>query len=72
MQAAQQYEYMVKTEGASSWDSIEDFGETLEGMLNEEGRAYAELGWELWHIQILSDADLGNNGIVYVFRRPRT
>lgn len=71
MQSVPKYEYMVRTKGMSSWDDIETFGSALEGALNGEGNAHAELGWELWHLQILSDSDMGNNGLVYVYRRPQ-
>jgi hypothetical protein len=65
-----QYEYMVKTKGMSLFDDIEGFGKSLENALNNEGNAYAELGWELWHVHILNDSDFGNNGLLYVYRRP--
>ena len=66
------YEYMVKTKGMSVWNNIESFGESLQEMLNQEGNAYVELGWELFSVQVLSDVQTGgNNGLVYVYRRPQ-
>lgn len=66
-----EYEYMVKTRGMSMWDSIEGLGEALQNSLNKEANAYNEIEWELWHVQVLSDSNMGNNGLVYVYRRPK-
>jgi hypothetical protein len=66
------YEYMVKTKGLSMLASIEDFGRNMEKMLNEDANAHNELGWELFQVQVLSDVEVGgNNGLVYVYRRPK-
>ena len=66
------YEYLVVTKGMSMLNSMEDFGTRLQQTLNQDGNAHAELGWELWHVQVISDVDWGgNNGLVYVYRRPK-
>lgn len=67
------YEYMVVTKGMSLWNNIESFGEALQEMLNADGNAHTELGWELFHVQVLSDSHAGgNNGLIYVYRRPQS
>lgn len=66
-----QYEYMVKSKGMSMWDDLEGFGETLQKMLNRDGNAYDELGWELFQVMALTDSNGGNNGLIYVYRRPK-
>ena len=65
------YEYLVVTKGMSLLNSLEDFGNSLESALNQEGNAHRELGWELWQVQILNNSDWGNGGFVYVYRRPK-
>ena len=66
-----QFEYMVKSKGMSMWDDLEGFGETLQKMLNRDGNAYDELGWELLQVLALSDSDVGINGLIYVYRREK-
>ena len=66
-----QYEYLVVTKSMSILNSLEEFGQSLQTTLNQEARAHTELGWELWDVKILNDSDGGNNGFVYVYRRPK-
>ena len=65
------YEYLVRTQGTSSMDNLEGVGAKLGKYLSGgEPDAYAELGWELWQVSLLNDAN-GNNGLVIVYRRPK-
>ena len=65
------YEYLVKTEGGSTFDNLERAGARLQSMLNSsETVTRSKMGWELWQVNTLAEKQ-GINGLLLIYRRPR-
>ena len=65
------YEYEVQTESGSSFDNLEALGDRLQQALNgADAASRMAAGWELW--QINSFHDQGINGLILVYRRPKS